>query len=146
MTTGKNPTSPTPVNVDVAQASRLIKSALVRKFPHSAFTVRSSRFSGGSSISVRWIDGPTEAMVAPVAKLYEHIRRDPRSGEELLGGNRHVELYRDFSGRRRVWAHQVIVSADANFVPPSASYYVEDLLARTSFDVPEPGAIRTRSR
>lgn len=47
--------------------SALIRSALAKSFPGVKFSVRSHCYSGGSSINVRWTDGPTCKSVEAVA-------------------------------------------------------------------------------
>jgi len=128
------PKSPAPTRLDVGVASRLIKSALRATFPGVTFAVSSSRFAGGESLSVRWTDGPAEARVAKIAKVYEHVRRDARSGEELLGGNTHVSLNREFPKAKLDWARGKCHQG----VRPSQGYGELEfaagaLLAKTSF-------------
>ena len=123
-------------HIDVAAASRLIKSALVKAFPGVIFAVHSSRFSGGESLSVRWTDGPAEARVAKIAKVYEHIRRDARSGEELLGGNTHVSLNREFSKAKWDWARDKNRGARPGQGYGELEFVAGALLVKTSFPTP----------
>lgn len=44
--------------IPVAEQARLIRAQLKRHFPGVKFSVRSSSYSGGASITVRWMDGP----------------------------------------------------------------------------------------
>ena len=46
------------VHIGLVEAAKLIRANLKREFPDVKFSVRSSRYSGGSSIDVRWVDGP----------------------------------------------------------------------------------------
>jgi len=46
-----------------ADTARLIRSALKLAFPGFPFTVRSQSYSGGSSVHVAWIDGPSKDRV-----------------------------------------------------------------------------------
>lgn len=62
--------------VDTPEQAQLIRAALKKHFPGVAFSVRSSRYSGGSSISVRWTDGPTQRAVEAIADTYEGPRFD----------------------------------------------------------------------
>ncbi len=52
-----------PAYLDTAAASKLIRHMLKAAFPAVKFSVRSSRYAGGSSISIRWQDGPSQARV-----------------------------------------------------------------------------------
>lgn len=54
-----------------AQTAKLVRQALAQAFPRARFSVRSSNYAGGASISVRWTDGPRTKEVEPVAKQYE---------------------------------------------------------------------------
>lgn len=53
------------------ETAKLIRKALKVKFPTVKFSVRSSMYSGGSSINVSWIDGPMTEEVNSVVKFYE---------------------------------------------------------------------------
>lgn len=54
----------------VAETAGLVRAALKKKFPGTKFSVRSKSYSGGASITVRYIDGPTGKAVEDVAKRY----------------------------------------------------------------------------
>ena len=45
-------------DVSLTDTAKLIRATLKAKFPGIKFSVRSSRYAGGSSIDVRWNDGP----------------------------------------------------------------------------------------
>jgi len=126
-------TKPTDTRLDVAAASRLIKSGLIKAFPGVSFAVHSSRFAGGESLSVRWTDGPTEARVGKIAKPYERVRRDARSGEELLGGNTHVSLNREFSKAKWDWARDKNRGARPGQGYGELEFVAGALLTKTSF-------------
>ena len=49
-----------------ADLASLVRSALKRTFPETNFSVRSHSYSGGSSVDVRWEDGPTSKQVDAV--------------------------------------------------------------------------------
>src|SRR6056297_2997567 len=49
--------------VNTTDTAKLIRALLRRKFPNTKFSVRSSKYSGGSSIRVAWTDGPTDKLV-----------------------------------------------------------------------------------
>lgn len=57
--------------ISTADTAKLIRKALKESFPGVKFSVRSSVYSGGSSINVGWIDGPTSKMVEAVAKNFQ---------------------------------------------------------------------------
>ena len=51
-------------------AGKNIRIELSAAFPGVKFSVRSSRFSGGDSLRVSWIDGPTDEQVSAIANKY----------------------------------------------------------------------------
>jgi hypothetical protein len=53
------------------ETARLIRKALKQAFPGVKFSVRSSSYAGGSSISVRWMDGPTVDDVNGTVNRYQ---------------------------------------------------------------------------
>lgn len=56
--------------LSTAETAKLIRAALKRAFPRIKFSVRSSNYSGGSSITVGWKDGPATVAVDAVVKQY----------------------------------------------------------------------------
>jgi hypothetical protein len=57
--------------ISCADTAKLIRQALKEAFPDVKFGVRSSVYSGGASINVRWTDGPNTRQVEAVAKIFE---------------------------------------------------------------------------
>jgi hypothetical protein len=57
-------------NVDVAIKSKILKAELKTKFPKIPFSVKTSRYSGGSSINVGWTDGVAPSKVRPIVDKY----------------------------------------------------------------------------
>jgi hypothetical protein len=53
-----------------AETAKLIRAALKKAFPGVKFSVRSDTYSGGASIRVKWLDGPTDKAVSAVAGVY----------------------------------------------------------------------------
>jgi hypothetical protein len=54
-----------------AETAKLVRAALKAEFPGQKFSVRSSTYSGGASISVNWTDGPTTKEVDKILHRYE---------------------------------------------------------------------------
>lgn len=52
-------------------AAKNIRIELKAAFPAVKFSVKSSRYSGGDSISVRWVDGPVCAQVDEIINKYK---------------------------------------------------------------------------
>ncbi len=59
-----------PVYLETTQVAGLLRQQLKAAFPAVKFSVRSSGYSGGSSIDVRWTDGPPPAAVEPLAQAF----------------------------------------------------------------------------
>lgn len=57
--------------ISCADTAKLVRQALKAAFPGVKFSVRSSVYSGGASIDVRWTDGPLRKEVEPIAKQYQ---------------------------------------------------------------------------
>ena len=54
-----------------AETAKIVRQALKESFPDVKFSVRSSTYAGGASMSVRWTDGPNTAQVSAVARKFE---------------------------------------------------------------------------
>lgn len=54
-----------------AETAKLIRQALKEAFPEVKFSVKSSVYSGGASIRVKYTDGPNTKQVEAVAKVFE---------------------------------------------------------------------------
>jgi hypothetical protein len=59
-----------------AETAKLVRISLKNKFPGVKFSVRSSVYSGGASIDVSWVLGPTTKEVDAVAGQYESASFD----------------------------------------------------------------------
>jgi len=57
---------PEPRWLSTVETAKLIRKALKTRFPETKFSVRSKSYAGGSSISIRWSDGPTAAAVEAI--------------------------------------------------------------------------------
>lgn len=57
--------------LDTKDAAKCLRTTLAKKFPGVKFSVKISRYSGGSSIRVSWIDGPTAKQVEAYANAFE---------------------------------------------------------------------------
>jgi hypothetical protein len=65
-----------PRYIDTAVGAKMIRKQLKITFPGQKFSVRIDRFSGGSSTSIRWTDGPTVPQVEAVTKGFQGGRFD----------------------------------------------------------------------
>lgn len=57
--------------IRTAEAAQMIRDALKRNFPGVRFYVQSSVYTGGSSIHVKWMDGPNERQVRELIGAYQ---------------------------------------------------------------------------
>ena len=88
---------------DVTETAKSVRKELKASFPGVKFSVRSSRFSGGSSVSVRWTDGPAPHKVREITDGHAEIHRCEYTGEILAGSNRYVHADRDYSQEAEAW-------------------------------------------
>jgi hypothetical protein len=75
--------------IPVAETAKMVRAALKEAFPGRRFSVRSSSYSGGASIRVTWVDGPSQKAVEAVAKRFEGSTFDPMID---LKSNRYADL------------------------------------------------------
>lgn len=54
-----------------SETAKLVRAALKESFPCVKFSVRSSVYSGGASINISYVDGPTYEQVKAVAGMFE---------------------------------------------------------------------------
>lgn len=57
--------------LSTAETAALVKQTLKAAFPTVKFSVRSSVYSMGSSVTVKWTDGPTEKQVQHICNQFE---------------------------------------------------------------------------
>lgn len=57
--------------IDTKPAAAMLRAALAKRFPRTRFSVRISRYSMGSSISVHWTDGPSLKAVQEIVAPFE---------------------------------------------------------------------------
>lgn len=62
--------------VNVAELAAIIRKALKARFPKTRFSVRSSRYSMGSSVYVSWTDGPVTDLVDRALACFRGISFD----------------------------------------------------------------------
>ena len=100
-------------------AAKNIRIELKRAFPAVKFAVKSSRYSGGDSISVRWTDGPQSEQVDAIIGKYaagsfsgmddSYTYSDSR-WNDAFGDAKYISATRDYSDKaidsaiRYVWA------------------------------------------
>ena len=92
-------------------AAQNVRKELRHHFPGCKFSVTSKSYSGGDSIRVDWIDGPTEVEVGKFTAKYEAGKFDgmidlythnPSKFNNLHGGTKYLFLQRDYSIEQEV--------------------------------------------
>ncbi|MFA7101348.1 MAG: LPD29 domain-containing protein [Bacilli bacterium] len=96
--------------IDAAEVAKMVRSELKLAFPNIKFSVKTSRYSGGSSIRVSWTDGPTKKEVDSIVGYMHgasfdgmidlqsyHDSTDPKTGELIHYGNNYIFCERDYS-------------------------------------------------
>lgn len=126
-----------------AETAKLVREALKERFPRCSFSVRSSTYSMGASISVRWTDGPTEkyvdAVLAHLVGSDFDSQTDSRTfrgafllnGEKVKSGADHISTTRTLSDR--AWqrcAEQVAAFWDTT-IPPRERAHAESMARLT---------------
>lgn len=60
-----------PIMSTAANAASAIRAELKKKFPNIKFSVRSENYSGGNSVRVGWVDGPSQDEVKSLVSKYQ---------------------------------------------------------------------------
>ena len=95
--------------MNTVERAREIRKELKAKFKGVKFSVRTKKYSGGSSISVSWVDFPTVEAVEEITSKYESVRYDEYTGEILSGGNTYIHTY-------NTWSEEMEASIKENLV------------------------------
>lgn len=91
-----------------AETAKIVRQALKEAFPGIKFSVRSSTYSGGASMRVRWTDGPNNAQVEAITDGFNGAYFDGMidykgsvyhmmNGEQVRFGSDFIFCERDFS-------------------------------------------------
>lgn len=98
--------------IDITSVAKLVREMLKLEFPVTKFSVKSSRYSGGSSISVNWQDGATVKQVEDVVGFYKGASFDGmtdmksyhhhtnEAGEQIHYGNDYIFFRRSISAEQ----------------------------------------------
>ena len=74
------------VHEDAAQTARKIRKALKAAHPGTKFSVRTSKYSMGSSVRVSWTDGPTSEEVRPLLQSFQSASFDAMTDSQTVHG------------------------------------------------------------
>lgn len=103
--------------LSTAETAKMVRTALKESFPGIKFSVKSSTYAGGSSISVRWTDGPTDAMVSSVAGTfrgaYFDSSTDYKGSTRAMIDGKEIHFGADFINTRRETSLAFMLSAKA---------------------------------
>jgi len=81
-------TVPTPKRrIEATDLAKLVRKALKQSFPGVKFSVRTSKYSMGSSVNVSWTDGPTNAQMNGVLDVYRDVDGTRNDDTEILRTN-----------------------------------------------------------
>lgn len=124
-------------------AAKNIRTELRTAFPGVKFSVRSSRFSGGDSITVSWTDGPNGDQVDAIVHRYKAgsfdgmqdlYEYDDRAWTDAFGDAKYISTSRDASEKAVASAIRTVANVyAANFkshsipVPSVQQYRSGDL-------------------
>lgn len=91
------------------ETAKLVRLKLREKFPGVKFGVRTKKYSGGSSIRVKWMDGPTTKEVDSVIQYFEgatfdgmidlksYVTKEDENGNKIRFGADYVNTDRSYS-------------------------------------------------
>lgn len=107
---------------DVTDTAKAVRKWLKREYPGIKFSVRSSRYAGGASIRVAWIDGPPDRRLWLALKAFASVDYIDQTdyavesektieGETVWPGADYVTTARERSDRLRAFAWQLLVNA-----------------------------------
>lgn len=104
-------------------ATKNIRTELKAAFPGVKFSVSSSRYSGGDSIRVSWIDGPCEKRVSEITCKYQAgsfdgmqdlYTYDDDAFNDAFGDARYVTCNREYSPIIEKWISEQIAKHGYN--------------------------------
>ena len=94
-------------------AAQNLRAQLKARWPGVKFSVRTSRYTGGSSLDVRWTDGPAVSLVDAIADRYQAGHFDGQTDcydysdsawTRAFGDAKYVFTSRDYSDEAIAWA------------------------------------------
>jgi hypothetical protein len=104
-----------PGSLSTTETAKMIRKVLKEASPGIKFSVKSSRYAGGSSIRVAWTDGPTAAQIKSLCDRFEGSYFD---GSIDYKGNRYhtldgkpVSIYCDYIFEERSHSEAALTSA-----------------------------------
>lgn len=146
--------------VGAVEVAKLIRPQLKEHFPDTKFSVRTQKYSGGASINVGWLDGPSEESVRAVVGPYQGARFDgmvdygwsvslwllpdgtvqtavDRGSAETRGVHPPRSTIKPHDDAELVTFGSLYVSTDRRISPALAGKVMKRLAERWGFDAPE---------
>ncbi|MBO9609197.1 MAG: hypothetical protein J7639_24800 [Paenibacillaceae bacterium] len=74
------------IHESAAETAKKVRKALKEAFPGVKFSVTSSTYSMGSSVSIDWTDGPSRQVVQDVADKFKSATFDGMTDSQSLHG------------------------------------------------------------
>lgn len=78
-------------HLDAAALAKIVRADLRRAFPAVAFSVRTDRYAGGSSVRVSWTDGPLGRDVDAAIARYKVVGFDGMTDSTTNAGPVHLD-------------------------------------------------------
>ena len=128
---------------NVVDDAKNIRKDLKKAFPGYKFSVRSDRYSMGSSIDVMWVDGPATKAVEKIIDQYSQIDRDA-GGNILRGGNRFIFAKRTYSPTSKKMFEAAVRKKFAEPNDFQGERWLEDDIWRTLQTTTLPASDKTR--
>lgn len=74
------------ISEEATQTAQKIRAELKAEFPGIKFSVTTSKYRGGSSVSIHWTDGPTKTAVEAIVGMFESASFDGMTDSEDYHG------------------------------------------------------------
>lgn len=115
--------------ISTTDTAKLIRKSLKEAFVGVRFSVISDKYSGGSSIRIRWIDGPTTEQVDEIVGRFEGSYFDGsidyKGSRFAMMGGEQVHFSADFVFTTREHSDEAIVDAVTSLVTEYPGNYRE---------------------
>jgi hypothetical protein len=125
--------------IDITEVAKMVRTILKEAFPTHKFSVTSDRYAGGSSIDIRWTDGPTQKQVDKLTCLLEgkrfngmddssHFVHHLIDGEEVTLGVDFIMSHRGISDglRKRICAENPTFDSHAVWMEAQETSMLEE--------------------
>lgn len=132
---GKFPTNSEQIaRLDTATKAKILKKELKSKFPTGIFSVKTDRYSMGSSINVEYADGVAPGKVEPIVNKYSHdYGSDPMT--DYFNVSNYASVRRKLSNKGKAKKEALKMKLKAMYAGASnVDEYDLDRMVRQKFD------------